>query len=255
MLLRRHALDPEHRLGGPTGVLAAVELLQGEDFPARVWEQDLLVPRVEDYQREWLDRLGLAGEIVWTVFEPRQTTAARPGRVGLALRENAGWLRPAPTPRADLDPKVKNVLLHLQLRGASFAQDLARGAGLDTAGTLAALWGLFWAGLVTPVTFSAIVAGSAPSRPEAPRPAPRGRPARAGAHARRPRDLRGAGGPARPPRARGPRQSLGSRVHAPPSRRPARRRRSHPDDMADHAPRPSRVARRRAGPRAHDTGR
>src|SRR5213594_1092824 len=54
MLLRRHHLHPEHRLAGPAGVLAAVELLQGEDFAARVWEQDLLVPRVEDYQREWL---------------------------------------------------------------------------------------------------------------------------------------------------------------------------------------------------------
>src|SRR5439155_1348315 len=52
MLLRRHHLHPDHRLAGPTGVLAAVELLQGEDFPARVWEQDLVVPRVEDYQRE-----------------------------------------------------------------------------------------------------------------------------------------------------------------------------------------------------------
>src|SRR5881296_3739098 len=173
MLLRRHHLHPEHRLAGPTGVLAAVELLQGEDFAARVWEQDLLVPRVEDYQREWLDRLGLAGEIVWTVFEPRETSAARPGRVGLALRENAGWLRPAPTPRTELDPKVKNVLLHLQLRGASFAQDLARGAGLDTPGTLAALWELFWAGLVTPDTFSAIVAGSVPTwPPTAPNPPP-----------------------------------------------------------------------------------
>src|SRR2546429_2661002 len=115
MLLRRHALDPEHRLGGPTGVLAAVELLQGEDFPARVWEQDLLVPRVEDYQREWLDRLRLAGEIVWTVFEPRETAAARPGRVGLALRENARLLRPAPTPLAQVDPPVQYLLLQLQL--------------------------------------------------------------------------------------------------------------------------------------------
>src|SRR3989454_873271 len=156
MLLRRHHLHPEHRLAGPTGVLAAVQLLPGEGFPARVWEQDLLVPRVEDYQREWLDRLGLAGEIVWTVFEPRETAAARRGRVGLALRENAGWLRPAPTPRAELDPRVKNVLLHLQLRGASFARDLAKVAGLDTATTLSALWELFWAGLVTPDTFSEV---------------------------------------------------------------------------------------------------
>src|SRR5204863_526444 len=107
----------------------------------------------------------------------------RPSGSRLATASRARRRRPRSigSPRADLDPNVKNVLLHLQLRGASFAQDLARGAGLDTAGTLAALWELFWAGLVTPDTFSAIVAGSAPSRPEAPRPAHRGRRPRRGA--------------------------------------------------------------------------
>src|SRR3989442_1666030 len=96
MLLRRHHLHPEHRLAGPTGVLAAVELLQGEDFPARVWEQDLLVPRVEDYQREGLDRLGLAGEIVWAVFQPGETAAGRPGRGGPAVAGEPAVSRPAP---------------------------------------------------------------------------------------------------------------------------------------------------------------
>ena len=91
-LLRRHHLHPEHRLVGPPGVLAALELLQGDDVPLRVWEQDLLSARVEDYRREWLDRLGLGGEIVWTVFEPTAGDRAR-GRVGVALRDNVGWLR------------------------------------------------------------------------------------------------------------------------------------------------------------------
>jgi ATP-dependent Lhr-like helicase len=163
-LLRRHHLHPDHRLVGPPGVLDALELLQGEDFPVRVWEQDLLAARVEDYQREWLDQLGLAGEIVWTPFEPKRAERARSGRVGVALRENVAWLRPAATAAADLDPRVKNVLLHLQLRGASFAQDVGRVAGLETHETLTALWELFWAGLVTPDTFSAIVAGSTPPR-------------------------------------------------------------------------------------------
>jgi ATP-dependent Lhr-like helicase len=178
-LLRRHHLHPGHRLVGPPGVLDALELLQGEDFPVRAWEQDLIAPRVEDYQREWLDQLGLAGEIVWTPFGPKGAERARAGRVGVALRENVGWLRPGPAPPAELDPRVKNVLLHLQLRGASFAQDLGRVAGLETRETLAALWELFWAGLVTPDTFSAIVAGSAP--PRVVRPTPARRPHRRGA--------------------------------------------------------------------------
>jgi ATP-dependent Lhr-like helicase len=166
-LLRRHHLHPEHRLVGPPGVLAALEPLQGEDFPVRVWEHELLPARVEDYQRDWLDRLGLSGEIVWTVFDEREAAErGRSGRVGVALRENLGWLR-GPAAPGDMDERTKNVLLHLQLRGASFAQDLARLTGLDAARTLAALWELFWAGLVTPDTFSAIVAGTTPRAPGA----------------------------------------------------------------------------------------
>src|SRR5206468_655347 len=163
-LLRRHHLHPEHRLAGPPGVLASLELLQGEDLPVRVWEQDLLPARVENYEREWLDRLGLAGEMVWTVFDRAPGERGRSTRVGAALRENAGWLREGTAPPPEVDARVKNVLLHLQLRGASFAQDLTRATGLATPDVLAALWELFWAGLVTPDTFSAIVAGMTPAR-------------------------------------------------------------------------------------------
>ena len=175
-LLRRHHLHPAHRLVGPPGVLAAVELLQGDDFGVRVWEQDLLAPRVEGYEREWLDRLGLSGSIVWTTFDHRGTGSARApddarnedrkrsGRVGVGLRENIGWLSEPAEPASTLDARTKNVLLHLQLRGASFVQDLARVTGLDPAATQAALWDLFWAGLVTPDTFSAVVADVMPQR-------------------------------------------------------------------------------------------
>jgi len=163
-LLRRHHLHPDHRLIGPPGVLAALELLQGEDLPVRVWEQDLLPARVENYEREWLDRLGLAGEMIWTVFDRAPGERGRSTRVGAALRENVGWLREGAAPPPEVDARVKNVLLHLQLRGASFAQDLTRATGLATPDVLAALWELFWAGLVTPDTFSAIVAGMTPAR-------------------------------------------------------------------------------------------
>jgi ATP-dependent Lhr-like helicase len=162
-LLRRHHLHPDHRLTGPPGVLAALELLQGEDFAIRVWEQALLPSRVDGYEREWLDRLGLSGEIVWTVFESR-SDPRRAGRVGVALRENVGWLRERPAAATELDTRTKNVLLHLQLRGASFAQDLVRVTGLGMPDTLTALWELFWAGLVTPDSFSATVAGTTPPR-------------------------------------------------------------------------------------------
>jgi ATP-dependent Lhr-like helicase len=182
MLARRHHLHPDHRLTGSSGVLSALELLQGEDFPVRVWEQALLPARVEDYRREWLDELGLAGEVVFTPFERH-----RSGRVGVALRENLGWLREAVAAPADVDERAKLVLRHLEVRGASFAQDVARAAGVDASQALAMLWELFWAGLVTPDTFGAIVAaaGARPGRPPASPQAPP-----AGQH-RRPRHRRG----------------------------------------------------------------
>src|SRR5207244_12102129 len=62
-LLRRHHLHPDHRLVGSPGVLAALELLQGEDFPVRVWEQELLAARVDAYERGWQDRPGPAGAV------------------------------------------------------------------------------------------------------------------------------------------------------------------------------------------------
>ena len=145
-------------------MLAALELLQGEDLPVRVWEQDLLPARVESYEREWLDRLGLAGEMVWTVFDRAASDRGRSTRVGAALRENVGWLREGSAPPPEMDARIKNVFLHLQLRGASFAQDLARATGLAAPEVLGALWELFWAGMVTPDTFSAIVAGMTPPR-------------------------------------------------------------------------------------------
>src|SRR5439155_1104991 len=160
---------PDGHLYDALGTPAGLERLQGEDFPVRVWEKELLAARVDDYEREWLDRLGLSGEIVWTPFERRER------RVGMALRENVGWLREGAPAPAEIEARTKNVFLHLQLRGASFAQDLTRSTGLTAPEVLAALWRLFWAGLVTPDTFSAIVAGTATTTRPAAAPAARRR--------------------------------------------------------------------------------
>jgi ATP-dependent Lhr-like helicase len=214
-LLRRHHLHPDHRLVGPPGVLAALELLQGEDLPVRLWEQEILPARVDAFEREWLDRLGLSGEVVWTTFEPGGG-AARPGttRVGVALRENLGWLRARPEPAPEIDARTKNVLLHLQLRGASFAQDLAKVTGLTPAETQAALWDLFRAGLIVPDTYSAVLTATwgapgatgrwgAPGAPQAPRAASQPpRQSRGGA-----RDTE-RGRPWRRGQARGPRREM-----------------------------------------------
>jgi len=116
----------------------------GEDFPARVWEQDLLSAR-GGLPARVARSLGLAGEIVWTVFE-RARRPPRAPAVGLALRENAGWLRPRPT-AAELDPRVKNVLLHLQLR-APRSLRISRRWPARHRTTRPRCGSSFWAGLV-----------------------------------------------------------------------------------------------------------
>ncbi|MFQ5521166.1 MAG: helicase-related protein, partial [Candidatus Methylomirabilia bacterium] len=54
-LLRWQHCHPDHRLVGPEGLLRVIEPLQGEDFPATFWEQELLPARLESYDPAWLD--------------------------------------------------------------------------------------------------------------------------------------------------------------------------------------------------------
>jgi ATP-dependent Lhr-like helicase len=174
-VLRRQHVHPDHRLAGPPGLLKALEPLQGEDLPLKLWEQELLPARLEGYEPAWLDQLGLSGDIVWTPFERGA------GRVGVALRDNLGWLR-EPTAAPSLGEHQKRILRQLEVRGASFVQEIARGVALDGAAVLAALWELFWAGLVTPDSFQAIRRGpeSAAARRDRRRYRPAGAPLTAG---------------------------------------------------------------------------
>ena len=156
-VLRRQHVHPDHRLAGPPGLLAALEPLQGADFPLRFWEQELLPSRLEGYEAAWLDQLGLSGDIVWTPFEGRAE------RIGVALRENLPWLREARS-ATSLGEREKQIVRHLEIRGASFVQEIARAVKLDGTAVIATLWELFWAGLVTPDSFAAIRLG--PERAE-----------------------------------------------------------------------------------------
>jgi len=174
-VLRRQHVHPDHRLAGPSGLLKALEPLQGEDLPAKLWEQELLPARLEGYEPGWLDQLGLSGDIVWAPFERRV------GRVGVALRDNLAWLR-QPVTEPSLGEREKQILRQLEVRGASFIQEIARAVKLDGAAVLAALWELFWAGLVTPDSFQAIRRGPepAPARRDRRRYRPAGAPLAAG---------------------------------------------------------------------------
>ena len=150
-LLRWQHAHPERRLGGTSGLLSVLEQLQGEDFPLRFWEQELLPARLERYDPQELDALGLSGQVIWTPFSP-----GAPGRVGVALSEDLGWLRLPTDGDAELDAASKNVLRHLELQGACFVRDLLRGTGLAEHEVMDILWRLFWKGLCAPDGFEPI---------------------------------------------------------------------------------------------------
>ncbi len=165
-LVRWQHVTPDSRLQGRTGLLQALEQLQGIEAPAAEWEAQILPARVEGYDGRWLDELCLSGEVVWARLTPR---ADRPGRSGapspatplaFVVREDletmlravrAGIAAPEPELGAAAD-----VLAALRTRGACFRPELAPVTGRLPAEVDEGLWDLVARGLVTADAFSAV---------------------------------------------------------------------------------------------------
>ncbi len=153
------------QLHGVDGALAVIRQLQGYEIPAGAWESVVLPRRIARYDPEFLDRLSLAGEVMWgrlsphpAFEEPGGTHRVRPTRaapVSLFLREDVEMLvafTPALAParkEASLSPAAREVLEQLEARGASFFADLQRATGRLPSEVEDALWELVAAGLVT----------------------------------------------------------------------------------------------------------
>ncbi len=164
---------PGSRLHGTDGTLQIVKQLQGYEIPAAAWEASVLPSRVADYKPEHLDRLCLAGEVIWGRVSPhpafggqgeRSETEAgkrgprvRPTRaapVTLLLREEAAWMLPlanaeAAVARDMLSHPAQEALGCLEAHGACFFFDLVRQTRRLPSEIEEALWELTTAGLVT----------------------------------------------------------------------------------------------------------
>jgi ATP-dependent Lhr-like helicase len=166
---------PGTQLAGRDGLRTIVEQLQGFEAAAGAWEQELLPARLVDYEPAWLDELCLGGELTWGRFECRAEGTASPSRaapIGIGLRSDLGWLLgPRPDDAAgvtasaagsegglvqDLSGKARDVLSFLQLRGASFLEDIVHGARRLRGEVEEALWELVAAGRVTADGFAAL---------------------------------------------------------------------------------------------------
>ncbi|HTG44977.1 MAG TPA: helicase-related protein, partial [Verrucomicrobiae bacterium] len=63
LVWQRAAVD--HRVEGPEGVAAILELLDGYEVPAGGWEPEVLALRVKGYTPTWLDHLCFTGRVGW----------------------------------------------------------------------------------------------------------------------------------------------------------------------------------------------
>ena len=155
---------PESRLHEEGGLLSVIEKLQGFETAAGGLEEDILGNRVAEYSGVMLDRLCLAGDVVWGRFSARQSAASGLGAtnshvraafsrftpVALALRESLDWVLPEdPSSAEGLTGAPLETLEYLRSRGASFLSDIVSATKRLPSDVEEALWTLAAAGIAT----------------------------------------------------------------------------------------------------------
>ena len=150
------------------GLRAVMAQLDGLELPGRAWEQAVLPARVRDYTPAMLDMLCLTGEVGWARLSsgPTQVVGATP--IALFLREHTDrWLTlrqeegiahrgGLPGKAEPLADAARNVFDYLRARGASFAHDIASGAGVSDHDLRGALHELVSDGLVSSDGFAGL---------------------------------------------------------------------------------------------------
>jgi ATP-dependent Lhr-like helicase len=152
-------LSPGTQLHGADGLFQVLRQLQGYEISAAAWESSVLPRRVAKYDPELLDRLCLAGEVMWGRLSPHPALETEGGRrvrptrvapLALFLREDAKrLLSPASNQSPLLSHPARDVLLALEAQGASFFNELVRTTGRLASEIEDGLWELVAAGLVT----------------------------------------------------------------------------------------------------------
>ncbi len=152
-----HGLSPTHRHEGPAALATAIERLAGWEAPAAVWEQHLFGARVPKYRQEWLDHLGLSGQVAWGRIFGSGATPVRSTPISFFPRSELDlWLALAPRVEGELSWPAQAVLQALEQRGALFAADLAALPGLLPSDAERGIDELVGHGLATSDAFGAL---------------------------------------------------------------------------------------------------
>jgi ATP-dependent Lhr-like helicase len=169
-------LGERNQLTGLDGLRAVLAQLDGLELPAKTWERDVIPARLERYEPSLLDTLCLTGEAGWARLSvgPTQVVGATPIALFLrahatqwyALRADDDAAEHSPQQRADVSDAAQRLLVHLQARGASFAQELRAACGLSELECRDALGELVAEGLIASDGFAGLraIAGSSSER-------------------------------------------------------------------------------------------
>jgi len=193
-------VQPGTQLHGRDGVRHVIAQLQGLELPGPAWERDVLPARIADYSAAELEHLCLAGEVAWgrlavaSSADPEEAVSPPPRRrqmptraapLAFVLRADLpALLAPAPDAAqvlAERSPAAREVLEHLEQRGASFLADIARALGRLPTEVEDALWELVASGLVTGDGIAGLRTLLLPERERRPRRAAHLRPLPSGA--------------------------------------------------------------------------
>jgi ATP-dependent Lhr-like helicase len=132
---------------GTEALPSVIDLLEGFEAPAPVWESDLLPARLSDYGPSWLDQLCTTGKVAWTRLRPAASdkggsavaTTLRTTPIALLPRRWLPLWRGLPTdrhshnsdaPTSSLSLRAERVAAYLETHGASFFDELMAGAHL-----------------------------------------------------------------------------------------------------------------------------
>ena len=161
-LLEWQGITREPRGEGPESLAATLEQLEGFEIPAIAWERDVLPARLAHYEPSWLDTLCLSGRVLWARLDPPGGSVAGPVRstpISLLPRAHfALWRGFSQRQRRQvtLSSSAQAIADLLAARGASFFDELLRGAGLLQAQAESALGELVAAGLVSADSFGGL---------------------------------------------------------------------------------------------------
>jgi ATP-dependent Lhr-like helicase len=167
---------PQTQLTGESGLLEALQSLEGFEAPAIEWERTILPSRIADYDPRLLDALCIVGQVGWGRLSPhpafssaesggpRRVIPTSMAPVTFFLREEALWLDACLETNRVQDAQLACCLSELALTalrsmrrsGAMFAADLCRVLAASAADVDRALWELVAAGIATADGFDSL---------------------------------------------------------------------------------------------------